>query len=115
VLSDVLAIAHGGCPVTITSSRARVDGDLTVPHYIRFIVDDRPGIVAEIAGDLAGQHININALLQKPGYPKDRLPFVVTVEPCRSSALKAALAKIARLDCMQAPPFDLQMLEEQHS
>ena len=115
VLSDVLAIAHGGCPVTITSSRARVDGDLTVPHYIRFIVDDRPGIVAEIAGDLAGQHININALLQKPGYPKDRLPFVVTVEPCRSSALKAALAKIARLDCMQAPPFDLQMLEEQLS
>ena len=115
VLSDVLAIAHGGCPVTITSTRARVDGDLTVPLYIRFIVDDRPGIVAEIAGDLAGQHININALLQKPGYPKDRLPFVVTVEPCRSSALKAALAKIARLDCMQAPPFDLQMLEEQLS
>jgi len=86
-----------------------------VPHYIRFVVDDRPGIVAEIAGDLAGQHININAILQKPGYPKDRLPFVVTVEPCRSSALKAALAKIARLDCMQAPPVDLQMLEEQFS
>jgi homoserine dehydrogenase len=115
VLSDVLAIAHGGCPVTITSSRARVDGDLTVPHYIRFIVDDRPGIVAEIAGDLARQHINIHALLQKPGYPKDRLPFVVTVEPCRSSALKAALTQIAQMECMQAPPFDLQMLEEQLS
>jgi hypothetical protein len=26
--------------------------------------------------------------------------------------LKAALKKIAQLDCMQAPPFDLQMLEE---
>jgi homoserine dehydrogenase len=111
VISDVLAIAHGGCPVTIASARARVDGDLTVPHYIRFIVDDRPGIVAEIAGDLARQYININALLQKPGYPKDRLPFVVTVEPCPSSALKAALTRIARSDCMQAPPFDLQMLE----
>ena len=112
VISDVLAIAHGGCPVTITSTRARVDGDFVVPHYIRFVVDDSPGIVAAIAGHLAEQDININALLQKPGYPKDRLPFVVTVEPCRSSALKAALKKIAQMDCMQAPPFDLQMLEE---
>ena len=83
-----------------------------MPHYIRFVVDDSPGIVAAIAGHLAEERININALLQKPGYPKDRLPFVVTVEPCPSSALKAALKKIAQLDCMQAPPFDLQMLEE---
>jgi homoserine dehydrogenase len=112
VISDVLAIAHGGCPVTITSTRARVDGDFVVPHYIRFVVDDSPGIVAAIAGHLAEQGININALLQKPGYPKDRLPFVVTVEPCPSSALKKALKKIAQLDCMQAAPFDLQMLEE---
>src|SRR6201996_375107 len=112
VISDLLAIAHGGCPVSITSTRARVDGDFVVPHYIRFIVDDSPGIVAAIAGHLAEQGININALLQKPGYPKDRLPFVVTVEPCRSSALKTALKKIAQLDCMQAAPFDLQMLEE---
>ena len=112
VISDVLAIAHGSCPVNISSTRARVDGDFVVPHYIRFVVDDSPGIVAAIAGDLAAQGININALLQKPGYPKNRLPFVVTVEPCPSSALKAALKKIAQLDCMQSPPFDLQMLEE---
>jgi homoserine dehydrogenase len=112
VISDVLAIAHGGCPVTITSTRAKVGGDFVVPHYIRFVVDDRPGIVAAIAGDLAKQKININAILQKPGYDKDRLPFVVTVEPCPGSALKAALAEIARMDCMQSPPVDLQMLEE---
>jgi homoserine dehydrogenase len=110
VISDVLAIAHGGCPVAITSTRAQADGDFVVPHYIRFIIDDSPGIVAAIAGHLAEQKINIDALLQKPGYPKARLPFVVTVEPCPSSALKTALKKIARLDCMQAPPFDLQML-----
>jgi homoserine dehydrogenase len=113
VISDVLALAHGGCPVTITSTRARVDGDFVVPHYIRFVVDDRPGIVATIAGELAGQHINIHAILQKPGYPKDRLPFVVTVEPCRSSALKAALSRIGKMECMPEPPVDLQMLDDQ--
>lgn len=111
VLSDVLAIAHGGCPVTITSTRAKVDSDFVMPHYIRFVVNDQPGIIAEIAGDLAEQRININAILQKPGFDKLHLPFVVTVEPCRSSALKKALAKIARLDCLEEPPLDLQMLE----
>jgi hypothetical protein len=48
----------------------------------------------------------------KARYPKVRLPVVVTVEPCPSSALKAALKTITQLDCMQAPPFDLKMLEE---
>ena len=113
VISDVLAIAHGGCAVTVNTTRARMGGDFVVPHYIRFVVDDRPGIVAAIAGDLAREHINIHALLQKPGYPKDRLPFVVTVEPCPGNALKAALKKIAQMDAMQAPPLDLQMLEDQ--
>jgi homoserine dehydrogenase len=113
VLSDILAIAHGGSPVAISSTRAKVDGEFVVPHYIRFVVDDRPGIVARIAGFLAEQHININALLQKPGYAKLSLPFVVTVEPCRSSALKKALAKIAELDSMREPPLDLQMLESE--
>ncbi|HEV2275396.1 MAG TPA: homoserine dehydrogenase [Acidobacteriaceae bacterium] len=112
VLSDVLAIAHGGCLVAITGTRAKVDSDFIVPHYIRFVVDDRPGIIAEIAGDLAEQNINIHAILQKPGFDKLRLPFVVTVEPCRSSALKKALAKIGRQEFLEEPPLDLQMLEE---
>ena len=115
VLSDILDIAHGGSPVVISSTRAKVDGEFVVPHYIRFVVEDRPGIVARIAGFLAEQHININAILQKPGYAKLSLPFVVTVEPCRNSALKRALAKIAELDSMREPPLDLQMLEAEGS
>ncbi|HEX3940083.1 MAG TPA: homoserine dehydrogenase [Acidobacteriaceae bacterium] len=111
VLSDVLAIAHGGCLVNIASSRAKVDSDFIVPHYIRFVVDDQPGIIAHIAGHLAEQQININAILQKPGFEKLQLPFVVTVEPCRSSALKKALGKIGQLGFLQEPPVDLQMLE----
>ena len=67
--------------------------------------------VAEIAGGLARQGINIHALLQRPGYPEDRLPFVVTVEPCSTSALKRALQEIGSLDCLIEPPLELQILE----
>jgi homoserine dehydrogenase len=111
VVSDLLALAHGSRRVEIPSAPARVGAEFEVPHYIRFLVDDRPGIVAEITGCLARERINIRAILQKPGYPPHALPFVVTVEPCKSSALKRALAAIRTMDCHRAEPLDLQMLE----
>jgi homoserine dehydrogenase len=111
VVSDLLAIAQGSKAPTIAGRAATVSGDLLLRHYIRFIVRDRPGIVAEIAGGLARQGINIGALLQRPGFPSERLPFVVTVEPCATSALKRALAEIAKLECLIEPPLELQILE----
>jgi homoserine dehydrogenase len=111
VVSDLLAIASGSKAPAITSSKGTVSSDLLLRHYIRFIVKDRPGIVADIAGGLARQGINIHALLQRPGYPGDRLPFVVTVEPCSTSALRRALDEIGKLDCLIEPPLELQILE----
>lgn len=111
VVSDLLALAHGSRRVEIPSAPARVGAEFEVPHYIRFLVADRPGIVAAITGALAEEQINIRAIVQKPGYPADALPFVVTVEPCKSSTLKRALARVSGMDCMLVEPLDLQMLE----
>jgi homoserine dehydrogenase len=111
VVSDLVGLAQGSCRIAIPSSPAKVSTELEVPHYIRFLVSDRPGIVAGIAGALARENINLNAILQKPGFPLDRLPFVVTVEPCRTSALKRALKAIAKLPALLERPLDLQKLE----
>jgi homoserine dehydrogenase len=111
VVSDLLALAHGSRRVEVRSEPAQVGGEFEVPHYIRFLVKDRPGIVAEITGALAREHINIRAIVQKPGYPADALPFVVTVEPCKSSALQRALGAMRTMDCFLVEPLDLQMLE----
>ena len=80
VVSDLLALAHGSRRVEIPSAPARVSAEFEVPHYIRFLVEDRPGIVAEITGCLAREHINIRAIVQKPGYPATR---------CLSSSLSS--------------------------
>jgi homoserine dehydrogenase len=111
VVSDLLALAHGSRRVEIPSAPAHLDAEFEVPHYIRFLVRDRPGIVAAITTALANEQINIRAIVQKPGYPADALPFVVTVEPCKTSALKRALAPVSALECMLVEPLDLQMLE----
>ena len=111
VVSDLLALAHGSRRVEIPSTPAKIGAEFEVPHYIRFLVKDRPGIVAEITRALADEQINIRAIVQKAGYPADALPFVVTVEPCRSSALKRAMESIDKMDCLLEEPLNLQMLE----
>jgi homoserine dehydrogenase len=111
VVSDLVALAHRSRRVEIPSQKASVGAEFEVPHYIRFLVNDRPGIVAEITGALARERINIRAIVQKAGYPANALPFVVTVEPCKSSALQRALGSIRTMDCLLEPPLDLQILE----
>jgi homoserine dehydrogenase len=111
VVSDLLALAHGSRRVEVPSQKATVGAEFEAPHYIRFLVNDRPGIVAEITGALARERINIRAIVQRAGYPHNALPFVVTVEPCKSSALQRALAGMSTMDCLLEPPLDLQMLE----
>jgi homoserine dehydrogenase len=80
------------------------------PHYLRFVVRDRPGILASIAAALAGQDINLDAVLQEPGYPKDALPFVITVEACDGARLDAALHDIGGASFHAEPPLALPML-----
>ena len=67
VVSDLIALAHRSRRVEIPSTSANVAAEFEVPHYIRFLVNDRPGIVAEITGSLAKERINIRAIVQKPG------------------------------------------------
>src|SRR5580692_3813871 len=111
VVSDLIALAHGSRRVEVPSVPAKIGAEFEVPHYIRFLVVDRPGIVAEITGALAKERINIRAIVQKPGYPSHALPFVVTVEPCKSSALRRALVSVSKMDCLLEQPLNLQMLE----
>jgi len=84
-----------------------VSGEFTVPHYLRLVVRDRPGIVAEVAAILSRHGISIDALLQKPGYPHSALPFIITLESCSSTVLQRALEEITRFDFHVEPPLCL--------
>ncbi|HEX4065006.1 MAG TPA: homoserine dehydrogenase [Acidobacteriaceae bacterium] len=112
VVSDLISLAHGSRSVDLPSRAASLSGEFLLRHYVRFIVHDRPGIVAEIAGALAAEKINIDALFQRPGYEKGHLPFVVTVEPCAASALRRALDRIAHAAWLAQPPLDMPILGE---
>jgi homoserine dehydrogenase len=109
-VSDLLALTHRvhhgaeeWLPGQVVTPPAR-------PYYLRFVVKDRPGILATIAAALAKQRVNLDAVLQEPGFPKDALPFVITVEACEEAALGAALNEIRKADWHAEQPLALPML-----
>ena len=115
VVSDLYVIARqsNAAPADtgeLAEEPDSVSGDFVVPHYVRFIVKDRPGIVAEVATVLAKFGISIDALLQKPGYPHTALPFIMTLESCSSSLLDGALEEISALDFHVERPLCLPIL-----
>ena len=110
VVSDLLAIAQGSKAVTLPVTGKIVTGDSVAPHYLRFVVNDKPGIVSAISGALSKVGANIDSLLQRRGYPKNRLPFVVTTEPTLNSTIAAAVDSISTMDCMLERPLALEML-----
>jgi homoserine dehydrogenase len=111
VVSDLLALAHGSRRVKVPAAPSRLSAEFEVPHYIRFMVNDKPGIIADITVALASEGINIRAIVQKPGFPSHALPFVMTVEPCTSPALKRAMECLRGKEYLLEKPLDLQMLE----
>jgi homoserine dehydrogenase len=113
VVSDISAVARlepAREEGVALRSPARVSGEFVTPHYLRFIVRDRPGIIARIAGVMERHDINIDAVLQLPYPTKDALPFVVTVEACPPSVLGEAMRHIGEFDFHVQPPVDLPML-----
>jgi len=91
-------------------STAKISSDFETPWYLRFFVRDRPGIVARLADILSTHHLNIDSVLQKPGFDKAALPFVITLEPCRDSQLHPALEKMSTLDFAIRPCLWLPIL-----
>ncbi len=110
VVSDLLAVEQGARSVALPAVPRTVRSDAMSPHYLRFVVNDKPGIVSSIAGALAEVGANIDSILQRPGYPKDRLPFVVTTEPCLNSTLARAVDAMDSMSCMLEEPLALEML-----
>jgi homoserine dehydrogenase len=113
VVSDLAAIAGmdgNGSPFGGGTEATRVDSEFVTAHYLRFVVRDRPGILAGIATALANYDINIDAVLQLPAGGKDALPFVVTAEPCAPATLARAMAEIGAMDFHVTAPVDLPLM-----
>jgi homoserine dehydrogenase len=74
-------------------------GDVVTAYYLRMTVEDRPGVLAAVAGILSEHGISIEAMQQKePAEGENQVPLVMLTQSVRESQMNAALGGIEALD-----------------
>jgi homoserine dehydrogenase len=77
--------------------------------YLRFSVVDEPGTLARIAAILAKFNIGISSVIQPEGHEGKSVPLIFMTHDAPNAAMKKALAAIAKLPVIKAPPVMLRV------
>lgn len=83
-------------------------------YYLRFTVEDRPGVLAEIAGVLGKHQISIASVIQhEPTGDGDgrTVPLVIMTQQAKEGAAQTAIAAIDGLKCVRATSVRMRVLD----
>ncbi len=73
-------------------------------YYIRLMVVDQPGVIADIAAALRDEHVSMESMIQRGRAPGEAVPVVLTTHDTVEAAMRRALDRIAALDTVFEPP-----------
>jgi homoserine dehydrogenase len=111
VISDVADIARGtilpafSVPASQLAPPRPVSIDRRVgPYYVRLMVVDRPGVIADVSAALRDEAVSVESLIQRGRAPDESVPVVLTMHDAEEAAMQRALARIAMLDTVLEPP-----------
>ena len=88
--------------------RLRRMGAVETRYYMRFLVTDKPGVLAKIAGVLGRHHISIASVHQKERRAARIVPVVMMSHEAKESNVRAALHAIDRLGFVKQPTVALR-------
>jgi len=111
VVADLLDIAAGrgapgfGVPASSLKSRpsapmARRSG----AYYVRLMVVDRPGVIADITAAFRDEAVSMEQFLQRGRSPGEAVPVVLTTHDTVEASMVRALGRIGGLDTVVEPP-----------
>ena len=73
-------------------------------YYVRLMVTDRPGVLAEITAVFRDHHVSLEAVVQRARDPQGPVPLVFTTHETEEAAMAQSLARIAGFDFSLEPP-----------
>ena len=81
-------------------------------YYLRLSVDDKPGVLARIAGLLGEACIGISSVVQPESIAGVETPLVLIIHQAAYGAMREVLKKITALDCVKGDPvlFNVETL-----
>lgn len=78
--------------------------EIVCEYYLRLTVEDRPGVVAQVAGVLANLNIGISSLFQPEGTEGEAVPLIFVIHKATSAQIQKALDQIGALPCVKKAP-----------
>src|SRR5262245_11566300 len=121
VVADLIDLAVGRAQRTFAAAQlwSKTSKGFTVEpaervcsrFYLRLLVADRPGVLADVTRILADQEISISSVVQHeaPEGNGGPVPLVIVTHYAETGRFKAALAKINRLPTVAAPAVFFSM------
>ena len=73
-------------------------------YYLRLTVEDRPGVIAQIAGVLGDLNIGISSIFQPESDEGDAVSLVLVIHKATNAQITSALEKVAVLPCVKKVP-----------
>ncbi|MBX6744989.1 MAG: homoserine dehydrogenase [Acetobacteraceae bacterium] len=111
VVADLIDLARGRHTPVWGAASGALNGAASVPmerhvgaYYLRLMVLDRPGVIADVTGVLRDYAISLEAMLQRGRAPGEAVPVVLTTHDCEEAAMRAALSRIATLEAVLEKP-----------
>ncbi len=74
-------------------------------YYIRLMVIDRPGVIADVAGVFGRHGVSIESVLQHGRQPEEAVPVVMTTHETTEATIRAVAAELAALAATIEPPI----------
>jgi homoserine dehydrogenase len=110
VLGDVISAMIPPPSLPPPAETIPIITDTQFSFYLHLEVDDRPGVLAQVAEILGLQGVSIRSVVQKGLGSEARL--VMVMHPVLESRFRAAVALISRLDFVREPPRVIRVIEE---
>jgi homoserine dehydrogenase len=110
VLGDVVSAMIPPPSLPAPAQDIPVVTDTEFSFYLHLEVDDRPGVLAQVAEVLGLQGVSIRSVVQKGLGAEARL--VMVMHPVLESRFRAAVELISRLDFVREPPRVIRVIEE---
>ena len=73
-------------------------------YYLRLMVVDRPGVIADVTAALRDASVSLESMLQRGRAPGEAVPVVLVTHETNEAAMLGALGDIAAMDAVLEPP-----------
>ncbi len=118
VVSDLIDLARGtrlpafGLPVAkLAPLQPASMAEHTGRYYIRLMVRDQPGVIADVSAALRDERVSLESMLQRGRSQTQAVPVVLTTHETVEAAMLRALDRIAKLGSIIEPPCMIRIEE----